>query len=230
MSNEQENTNSITSIEKNNTETSLDIRSNVRPAKEIAENSGNESTKICQQMTQFCAIQFADSLIPTFDGTSSVFCFIDDINTVTESIKSFCDERLIIAIIIKKLSDELKEFAYRKQFKSINDLTDYLKHRCAPKKSVNYYIDEIYNLRINSNETLNEFHDRLEIFISKTRAAWKYQNNSDIEKGLMSYVQHVAIKSFIRALPYNWGELVFAKKPKDLLDAFSYFCWIEIVS
>lgn len=160
--------------------------------------------------------------MPTFDGTSSVFYFIADIYTATERIRSFCDERLIILMILSKLRGKPKKCTYNQHFKSVKDLTDFLKNRCAPKKPVEDYIDQIYNVRIYCNETLDEFNDRLRILISKMRDAWKYQNNSEIEKELITFVQNMAIKSFIRALPYHWGELVWAKKPKDLLDAFLF--------
>ncbi|XP_043468796.1 uncharacterized protein LOC122502697 [Leptopilina heterotoma] len=223
MSNEQENTNPITSTEEINVETGL-IQSNALPHKEVPKNSENKLITLCHMITNFYAIQLAYNLIPIFDGTSSVFDFIDDIDSAISRpfvLRSVCDERQIVRMILNKLRGNPRKCTKIKNFKNVEDLTDLLKRRFAPKRPFEDYIDEIRNIRIYRNETpLDEFYNRLEILVSKTRAAWKYQNNCDMENGLMSYVQHVAIKSFIRALPCHWGELIWAKKPKDLLDAF----------
>ena len=79
---------------------------------------------------------------------------------------------------------------------------------------------------MHKNETVNDFHDRLNILVSGARLALEDSYGEDADK-MLRPIKECALEAFIRGLPDEIARAVDARDPKTLEDALKHATRVE---
>ena len=136
-------------------------------------------------------------------------------------------ESSFLKAVLGKLQKTARDSTWGKTFNNLDELIKYLKARFGSDKTYSDYHHEIENIRMNRGETVNDFHDRLNILFNgaKTVLEDKYPENAG---QMLEPIKEVALEAFIRGLPDKITRAVDARDPKNLEEALKFARWAEI--
>ena len=137
-----------------------------------------------------------------------------------------CEPALITAVL-GRLVGNARECTRNKQFRRITELIDLLKERYAPGKPFEWYVVEMYRMRMQKNETVNDLYDRLHSYLSGARASLQAKHNNAIAISTMIPITAAALRAFIRRLPDDLASAVDSRDPKTLEQAFKHAKHVE---
>ena len=112
-------------------------------------------------MIECFAIQRGIINLPVFDGENMpVKDFIGDVVNGALVLPADCDKRYVTAVS-SRLKGAARISIHGRTFSNLNDLSDHLKQRYAPRKAYSWYISEMAIIRLSRGENLSEFYDSI---------------------------------------------------------------------
>lgn len=197
---------------------------------ETANTSASASLSVTNammtSMAECFALQHGTLNIPFFNGRNiPLKDFLQDVQNGAVFVPP-ASEGSFVKAVLGKLQGAARDSTFGKTFNTVNELIKHLKARFAPGKDYPYYHHEIENIRMRRNETVNDFHDRLNILVSGARLALEDSYGEDADK-MLRPIKKCALEAFIRGLPDEIARAVDARDPKTLEDAVKHATRVE---
>ena len=189
----------------------------------------NVSIAMMTSMAECFTLQHSTLNIPFYDGKNiPLKNFLQDIRNGAVFVPPALESSFLKAVL-GKLQKTARDSTWGKTFYNLDELIKHLKARFGSDKTYPDYHHEIENIRMNRGETVNYFHDRLNILFNgaKTVLEDKYPENAG---QMLESIKEVALEAFIRGLPDEITRAVDARDPKNLEEALKFARRAELKS
>ena len=159
------------------------VRTDDNQAREVISNftrTLNES--MIRSMIECFAIQQGIINVPVFDGENMpVRDFIEDVMNGALVVPADCKKRYVTTVL-SRLKGSARSSTYGRTFSNLNELSDQLKQRCAPRKAYSWYISEMAIIQLSRGENVSEFYDRIMSLRLATQTVLedKYENANSL--------------------------------------------------
>ncbi|CAG5093272.1 Similar to POL: Retrovirus-related Pol polyprotein from transposon 412 (Drosophila melanogaster) [Cotesia congregata] len=166
--------------------------------------------------------------VPTFDGRNMPLkSFLEDV----ESAKEDSPEGLhptLLKNIKSKLEGLARDAINGKEILTFNELKNALKEYFASKKSYPQYCADIQSVRLNQDESVLSYYNRIKNLVNNAVSSLKEKFNNEQEvTSMKKLLDGLALESFKRRLPDDLVYAVSVQNPANIEDAYKLAMRIE---
>lgn len=166
--------------------------------------------------------------VPTFDGRNMPLkLFLDDVESAVEDSPEALHPTLL-RTIKAKLKGLARDAIHGKVIVTFPQLNDALKEYFPSKKSYPQYCADIQSIRLNQDETVLSYYNRIKTLVTNTISCLNEKfNNVQEVVNMKKLIDGLALESFKRGLPDDLVYAVSVQNPDNIEDAYKLAMRIE---
>ena len=159
----------------------------------------NTTNAMFANMSLGFALQGVLSQIKPFTGYNiPLKDFVEDIRNGSDLLPQEAEESYVRALI-GKLKGAARDSTYRHVIATLDNLITHLKQRFAPNQNYSYYSAKINELRMNRDDHVGTFYDKLNILLHCARSAVMEENPTQTDEKInliMKPLEDIAIRTY----------------------------------
>ena len=139
------------------------------------------------------------------------------------SLASSSQEHIVFKFIISQLEDKAQSACSIKEFDTWCSLKEFLKAQFGERKHYAHLLTELQECRQGSQETVSQFHLRIETCLSQLLTEVTISNSKKSElSGRVAAMEDLALHTFNIGLQPRIANIVRCRDPKNLNEAVNY--------
>lgn len=161
--------------------------------------------------------------IKPYDGTrENLNAFLHNCDNAI-SLASSNQEHIVFKFVISQLQGKAQSACSIKEFDNWLSLKEFLKNQFGERKHYAHLLTELQECRQNNQETVSQFHLRVETCLSQLLTEITISNTKKSElTGRVAAMEDLALHTFNIGLQPRIGNIVRCRDPKNLNEAVSY--------